>query len=399
MKKIVRLRESDLLSIVKKVLSEQVVQGKGSDPYEYKKEGDKYYTRRKGSTSWILTKDKVADAIAIRIFKTTVTSKPTSKPSQPKPTTPPPSFTDMLRPDTTIGSDTTTKQGNVNSSKRLHDYIFGELEKATQLIGDISQRSYNQLTKVIESEGLKSDSFIIVNKDASIASLFGPNYKFVAKSPITSGYYKDTGSKEDTLTYPKWFKLSVEYALENPNSSYANQVQAQAKKIGVELKDLDYVKHVKGKGKDVFSYSYQALKQKGYAKTPSGVYTLGTPSSEKGYSGEGKNLFPLVDIETGERLAQAVHGAAGKGRESILTKAGSEDTSKSKDYTRAGSGCVNVNANFISQMQKYNPQYVIILPDSGGTVDVPKVISMKSWSNKIVELGSNCVRSFIDLFM
>lgn len=399
MSKVIRITESDLYDSISNILSEQVVQGKGSDPYEYKKDGDKYYTRRKGTTSWILTKDKVADAIATKIFKTTVTSKPTSKPTQSKPSTPPPSFTNMLRPDTTIGSDTTTKQGNVNSSKRLHDYVFGELEKATQLIGDISQRSYNQLTKVIESEGLKSDSFIIVNKDASIASLFGPNYKFVTKSPITSGYYKDTGSKEDTLTYPKWFKLSVEYALENPNSSYAKQVQAQAKKIGVELKDLDYVKHVKGKGKDVFSYSYQALKQKGYAKTPSGVYTLGTPSSEKGYSGEGKNLFPLVDIETGERLAQAVHGAAGKGREAILTKAGSEDTSKSKDYTRAGSGCVNVNANFISQMQKYNPQYVIILPDSGGTVDVPKVISMKSWSNKIVELGSNCVRSFINLFM
>jgi len=397
MSKVIRITESDLYDSIFNILSEQVIQGKGSDPYEYKKEGDKYYTRRKGTTSWILTKDKVADAIATKIFKTTVTSKPTSKPSQPKPTTPPPSFTDMLRPDTNIGSDTTTKQGNINSS--INKYIFGELEKATQLIGDISQRSYNQLIKVIESQGLKSDSFMIVNKDASIASLFGPNYKFVAKSPITSGYYKDTGSKEDTLTYPKWLKLSVEYALENPNSSYAKNARNQAKNIGVELEDLDYVKHLKGKGRDVFRYSYEVLKQKGYAKTPSGVYTLGTPGSNKGFSGEGKNLFPLVDIETGEKLVQAVHGAAGKGREDLLTKAGSEDTSKSKDYTRAGSGCVNVNANFISQMQKYNPDYVIILPDSGSIIEMPKVVPMKTWSEKIAELGSNCVRSFINLFM
>ena len=124
MSKVIRITESDLLKSILTILSEQVVQGKGTDPYEYKKEGDKYYARRKGTTSWILTKDKVADAIATKIFKTTVTSKPTSKPSQPKPTTPPPSFTNMLRPDTNIGSDTTTKQGSINSS--INKYIFGD---------------------------------------------------------------------------------------------------------------------------------------------------------------------------------------------------------------------------------------------------------------------------------
>jgi len=104
-------------------------------------------------------------------------------------------------------------------------------------------------------------------------------------------------------------------------------------------------------------------------------------------------------METGERLAQAIHGAAGKNRESLLQKAGSEDIRTSKDYTRAGSGCVNVNGDFISQMQKYNPQYVIILPDSGATVEIPKVVPIQTWSEKIAELGSNCVRSFINLFM
>jgi hypothetical protein len=391
MKKIVRLSESDLLIIVKKVLSEQVIQGKGSDPYEYKKEGGKYYTRKKGSTSWILTKDTAASAIATKIFKDTLPQTTVNKPS-PKLTP----VSSTTRPDTNIGSDTTTKQGALVTS--ITKNIMGELDKATQLIGNISPRSYAQLNKIIQSKGLASDSFIIVNKDASIAALFAPNYKFVGKSPITSGYFKDTGSKEDTLTYPKWFKISIQYALENPDSPYAKKVQTQAKNVGVKLEKLDYLKHVKGKGKDVFSYSYQALKQNGYAKTPSGVYKLGNARAEKGYSGEGKNLFPLVDIETGERLAQAVHGAAGKGRESILTKAGSEDTSKSKDYTRAGSGCVNVDANFIRQMQKYDPQYVIILPDSGATVDIPKVVPIQTWSEKIAEMGSNCVRSFINLF-
>ena len=140
------------------------------------------------------------------------------------------------------------------------------------------------------------------------------------------------------------------------------------------------------------------MKDKGYAKTPSGVYKLGKSGSVKGYSGTGPNLFPLVDIETGEKIAQAVHGAAGKNRESLIQKAGGEDIRASKDYTRVGSGCVNVNGEFIAQMQKYDPQFVIILPDSGATVDIPKVVPIQTWSDKIAEMGSNCVRSFINLF-
>ena len=93
MKRKIRLSESEFVNLIRKVLvqqtlNEQVVQGKGSDPYEYKKEGDKYYTRRKGSTSWILTKDKVADAIATKIFKTTVSpAKTTTQNTSGKPKT------------------------------------------------------------------------------------------------------------------------------------------------------------------------------------------------------------------------------------------------------------------------------------------------------------------------
>lgn len=87
MKRKIRLSESEFANLIRKVLvqqtlNEQVVQGKGNDPYEYKKEGDKYYTRRKGSTTWIQTKDKVADAIATKIFKTTVTPTKTTTPDQ-----------------------------------------------------------------------------------------------------------------------------------------------------------------------------------------------------------------------------------------------------------------------------------------------------------------------------
>ena len=399
MSQIKKIKETELLSVIQKLLSEQVVQGKGNDPYEYKKDGDKYYTRRKGSTSWILTKDKVADAIATKIFKTTLTPTKTTTQStseKPKPITPP--VSNVKRPDTSVGSDTSAKIARGSTNTTSMKYVMGELERAFQLMGKISPRGYDQLNKIIESRGMGSDSFIIVNKDASVASLFGPGYKFVAKSPITSGYFKDTESKEDNLTYRKWFELTMDYISENPKSADAAKVKDFADSINVKVKDLDYDKHLKGKGGKKF-YSYAVLKEKGYAKTPSGVYQLGTPGSVKSFAGTGPNLFPLVDMETGEMIAQAVHGAAGKNRESLLQKAGSEDIRTTKDYTRAGSGCVNVNGDFISQMQKYNPQYVIILPDSGATVEIPKVVPIQTWSEKIAELGSNCVRSFINLFI
>ena len=62
-------------------LSEQVVQGGQGDPYEYKKEGGLYYTRKKGSPTWIKTSGKISDAISKKIFSN---NQPTNN-SQTKP--------------------------------------------------------------------------------------------------------------------------------------------------------------------------------------------------------------------------------------------------------------------------------------------------------------------------
>lgn len=69
----------DLEGIVKSsfpLVSEQVIKGGGSDPYEYKKENGLYYARKKGSPSWIKTSGNAEKAIASKIFKDTV-KKPT----------------------------------------------------------------------------------------------------------------------------------------------------------------------------------------------------------------------------------------------------------------------------------------------------------------------------------
>jgi hypothetical protein len=70
MTKIIRLTESELVNLVKKVLSEQpitapgvdIIQGIGNDPYEYKKENKVYFARKKGSNKWIKTAGKMSAA-------------------------------------------------------------------------------------------------------------------------------------------------------------------------------------------------------------------------------------------------------------------------------------------------------------------------------------------------
>jgi hypothetical protein len=100
---------------------------------------------------------------------------------------------------------------------------------------------------------------------------------------------------------------------------------------------------------------------------------------------------------SGEKLPNAIHGYAGKTRGDLINKFSQQGLDISKEESRAGSGCVNVDEKLINLVNQYNPKYVVILPDSGQLVDI-KIVSMETWSDKLIELGDKCVRSFISLF-
>lgn len=396
MKKNIRLSESEFVDLIRKVIYEQsttatgtkVIQGSAGDPYEYKKEGGKYYTRKKGSTNWILTKDQVANAIATKIFKEKIS---TATPSVKTPTD---SVIDKsLRPDTNVGSDTTREV--LKSTSINAESILAQIKDYENIVGKIGPRGFSQLQKIISQKQFASNSFIIVDKINAVAALFGPNYKFITKASIVTGMTKDTESSGG-YTYREWFQATKDLALKYPDSNAGKKVKDFATKAKVSVKDLDFDKHVK-KNKGGFPWSYNALKVAGYGLTPTGTYKLGTGHRDSGYAGSGKNTFPLVDVETGEKLAAALHGAAGNFRGDVIKRA-EQDKSSTKEYTRVSYGCVNVPAQFISAVQKANPQYVVILPDSGDLAQLPKVTTFETWSDKIASLGEKCVRSFYDLF-
>ena len=48
--------------------SDIIAQGRGSDPWEYKKSGDSYFTRKKGTEDWIETSGAVRKSIKDRVF-------------------------------------------------------------------------------------------------------------------------------------------------------------------------------------------------------------------------------------------------------------------------------------------------------------------------------------------
>lgn len=73
MSKKIFITESELVNLINGIisentLSEQIVQGKKGDPYEYKKSGNNFYARKKGSKNWIKTSGKVSDAISSKVF-------------------------------------------------------------------------------------------------------------------------------------------------------------------------------------------------------------------------------------------------------------------------------------------------------------------------------------------
>jgi hypothetical protein len=380
-------------------LSEQVIKGMPGDPYEYKLENGVYSFRnvKKGETQWTTANANQSSIIKTKIFKDSKTKNIINKGSK----------IDLKNKEFFTQTKDTTGD-TMRSFNQRNNKMIETAKKSIELMGKISDKTYKQLVSMMTKGTLKKDTFIVVNKDNAIASLFGPNYKFIGKSSITSGQIKDTKSFNiDDKTYENWFNRSLEFFKKNPShkdsvkiKNWLNTVKKNTNIIKNDgsINYEDYIRENKNKKIGKFPFSYESTKQAGLNVTPGGVFSLGSGFTEKTFeAGDTTNVFPLVDVKTGKRIAPAIHGFAGSKKGQDIKKFDSQDVNKNKDESRSGYGCVNVDGNFIKLINKYNPKYVIIIPDYSQTIDV-KIVTFETWSEKIASLGDKCVRSFISLF-
>jgi hypothetical protein len=357
-----------------------VLPGDPGDPYQYMKFADQIWYAKKSegkNPKWVEVKnEKAKKAVKSKIFQINYNSTPPS-----------------------TKTDKQTKKVKTDNT-----------EKLKKKIGEFSTRTQEQLKSMQSKEQLKNDSFIIVNKSAAMASLFGPNYKFITNSSITSGEVKDSGvDKKPDNSQKNWLKISLDYAKKNPNSKdgvkIKNWLTKYKDKIGLVNNDgtvnwLTYLSLAGTKSVDLFPFSYTARSESGGNITPSGTFAISSGENEPGYAGGekgNKNSFPLIDPDFVGEITPAIHGYASDKRGQLINKAAGQGFDVNKDYTRAGAGCINVTPDFLIKMKESNPSYVIILPDTGGVVDI-KITTFQNFKVKLTQLGSKCIRSISSLF-
>jgi hypothetical protein len=293
-------------------LSEQVKKGLQGDPYEYKLENGVYYFRNvnKGETNWTKSNKDQSDTIKTQIFGNKTPEKSVSKKYD--------KFKFKDKELNTVTKDTFKNQYYDTILPKEVKVNLKSLEQTQKEIGKISKKTYQQLNKIRLDGQLKNDSFIIVNKDGAIASLFGPNYKFIENSSITSGKVKDVKPIDPKkIGYGEWRKESIDYSKKNPkhpDSIKINKWVETAKTLpGLIDKngfvdENKYLEYIENKKINSFPHSYAARKSGSSNVTPGGVYKLGQGYSKKGYAAsDTNNTFPLITM-SGEQLPNAIHG-------------------------------------------------------------------------------------------
>jgi len=324
MSKIIKLTESDLINIVKQVLSEQsgpinapgseIIQGVGKDPYEYKKERGYYFTRKKGSNKWIKTAGKVSNAIATKIFKDNplnVKNKKIVKRQKVKPVV---QNTQKVKP---------VVQNTQKDSYKYSPRVDAEL----QYIKDRRPLFGRALGWNVDKP------FFIYDPKFNLLFLFNKDFSLIKSTSVVDG--KDSQENTTPFTREDWCKAS----------------------------GLDFKPHVctnkTTKGKQ--DPGYWVLNDIAVKFIPKGIYTIAGLSRNSKYAGKGKNVFSLKDSK-GQTTAAAIHGmpsgrlTASENLESLL-KAEKNNGRVPQEYLDAvdtiiassnlSYGCVNIPASFV----------------------------------------------------
>jgi hypothetical protein len=291
-------------------LKEQVAQGAQGDPYEYKKEGDVYYARKKGSQKWIKTSGKMADAISKKIF---------TKPTQVKKST-----------------QVKTEKQYCPAHPKSSD-VNPALEKnyqteAAKLIGKgIPTRTSCEISFIKLRPKFSNKSFFVFDSLQNLIYLFDKAGNFVAKSYVLDGAdAQSQNSKKIAQALWSW-----QQQVENMGFKY-------------DPKQKKYLDKTTQKRQYSSDLVYQAIDKNDTRFFPKGIYSVTALQTDDEYAGGKNNLFRLKTLD-GTEIAQAIHGfynepARVVALEQLKTKMGSSASPKS----------ASVPQEFISMVEKYN---------------------------------------------
>jgi hypothetical protein len=346
MTKIIRLTESELVNLVKKVLSEQpitapgvdIIQGVGNDPYEYKKENKVYFTRKKGSNKWIKTTGKISDAIATKIFKDNplnVKNKKIVKKQKVKPVVKNPqkkSYTYSPRIDAEL------------------TFIKERLPWWKKILGANTEKP-----------------FFIYDPKYNLLFLFNSDFSLIKSTSVVDG--KDAQKDVEPFHPEDWCKAS-------------------------NLDIQPYICTNKGSKQKQFP-SYASLNNIAVKFIPKGIYTINALVKNSGYSGKGKNVYSLKDA-SGKQMSAAIHGIpkmekrliASKNLESLL-QSEKNNNRVPQEYMDAvdtiissanmSYGCIGIPASFVE-----NPKVIDAVK-----VGVPVYVMGENNKGYLVQNSSN----------
>lgn len=314
-------------------LPEQVVTNFDS-VYDYKKEGDRYFTKKKNSNQWVELSGEPLNAVKTRVFKVgTKPAKTSNAQTQSCPALP--------------------KSAGISSSL-LPQY---QNEAKILMKSGIPQRTACEISFVKIRPQYKGKPFFVVDTLHNLIYLYDQNGKFVAKSPMLDGYHAQSQETE-----------IVAKALLN----FADRVNQLGFKW--DSKQKKYIHTTDQSKKFDNKLIYNQINKDAARFIPKGIYSIGSLSTKEDYAGGENNVFWLQDSE-GKKIIQAIHGffneaprveALNQMKATIGTGVSSPavpddfiklvenymNTSKfNKSY-----GCINVPVDFLKKAQPYAKQ-------------------------------------------
>ena len=248
------------------ILQEQVKQVSG-DPYEYRKEGNIYYTRKKGlNKPWIKATGKAAEAIASKIYGVKSQS----------------------------GSTRSVKT-YCEPYPKTSDVLWGGPEQYQKLASDLRTKGIpNRLACEISFIKLrlnyKTKSFFVYDPRQNLLYCFGPLGAFIAKTTTVDGANVQSQDAKIIAQYLWSYQQKVEnlgFVWDPKTASYADKSN----------KNRTYSR----------SAVFDDLEKNLLRFIPKGIYTIKGLDKLQGYEGDGTNVFWLSTLDGG-KMMQAIHG-------------------------------------------------------------------------------------------